>query len=341
MKKKIRKVAIIGSGWFGCHIAIFLLKKNIQVSVLEKRNDIFLGSSGFNQFRFHKGFHYPRSKSTINEIKINSQKFYKDYKRFIKFPSQNYYSIAKKESLIDFDTYKDILKANNIKFKNCKKSNFFNYDNLEGVVQTNEGVILNNKIKKFFKKKLRKKIIFNTEVKNIKKLKKDFDLVIDCTNNTFKNYYPKIINYVLTVSFIFKSKKNISLPSLTVMDGDLPSIYYYSDKKNYYTLTHSKYTHIKKFKNISNLEKFKKKIPIKMFNNLKSKSIASISKFYKNFEKKFLYKGHFLSYKILPIEQSDKRETYFYKDTNLLSFFSPKISNIFTAETIINKIIAK
>jgi sulfatase maturation enzyme AslB (radical SAM superfamily) len=133
----------------------------------------------------------------------------------------------------------------------------------------------------------------------------------------------------------------MNLPSLTVMDGDLPSIYYYSDKKAYYTLTHSKYTHIKKFKNIANLDKFKKKISIKILNNLKNKSVASISKFYDNFEKKFSYKGYFLSYKILPLEQSDKRETYFYKESNLLSFFSAKISNIFTAETIISKIIDK
>ena len=30
------------------------------------------------------------------------------------------------------------------------------------------------------------------------------------------------------------------------MDGELPSIYPYADKKNMFTLTHSKFTHIKK-----------------------------------------------------------------------------------------------
>jgi len=342
MKKKIIKIGIIGAGWFGCHLSHFLLKKkDYDVTLFEKKNDIFLGSSGFNQFRYHKGFHYPRSKSTIKEIKSNSKKFYKEYKKFIKFPRYNYYSIAKKKSLIDFETYKDILKNNKIKFKNCKKISHFNYSNLEGVINSTEGVILNDKIKKFFKRKLRGVLKYNTCIDRVYKLHKNYDLIIDCSNNTFKNYFSKLVKYVLTISFIFKSKNLKNYPTLTVMDGDLPSIYQYSDKKNFYTLTHSNYTHIKKFSSFNNLLKYKKKLPKKKVNNLKTKSIESISKYYKNFDEKFNYKGYFLSYKILPNEETDKRETFVFRNKNLISFFSPKISNIFTAEKIINSIILK
>ena len=46
------KIAIIGSGFYGCSLAIILSKKN-QVDVYEKEKDIFNGASSCNQFRYH------------------------------------------------------------------------------------------------------------------------------------------------------------------------------------------------------------------------------------------------------------------------------------------------
>ena len=51
------KIAIIGSGFYGCSLAIILSKKN-QVDVYEKEKDIFNGASSCNQFRYHSGYHY-------------------------------------------------------------------------------------------------------------------------------------------------------------------------------------------------------------------------------------------------------------------------------------------
>ena len=60
------KIAIIGSGFFGSTIALKLSKSH-KVDLYEKEKDILNGASKINQFRFHLGFHYPRSKKTINE----------------------------------------------------------------------------------------------------------------------------------------------------------------------------------------------------------------------------------------------------------------------------------
>jgi hypothetical protein len=329
------KILIIGAGWYGCHLGLFL-KKNNDVLIFEKEKDIFLGSSGYNQFRLHNGYHYPRSASTISEVKKNYIKFTKRYKNFISFPENNIYAIAKKKSLIDFQTYINILTINKLRFKK-KKFNFLK--NIEGSIISDEGVILNDKVKKFFKKNLQDNIHYKKKVHNIKRYKKNFDWIIDCTNNTLKNNYLNEIEYILTISFIYKVKNNQKVYPLTVMDGELPSIYPYSDKKDYFTLTHAKYTHIKRFNKYENLINFKKKINPKIINKNKKLSEKSIINFYKDFKKKFLYKGYFLSYKIIPKEVSAKRATYITKNRNLLTVFSPKISNIFTAENYIKKII--
>ena len=335
IKKKFKNIAIIGAGWYGCHLGLYLKSKKINFKIFEKKKDIFLGSSGFNQFRAHLGYHYPRSSKTINEIKLNFTKFKKKYKKYLHFPKNNYYSIAKKKSLIDFETYLKILKSHNLKYKIIKKLNFINNDSIEGVVKSEEGVILNNKLIKFLRKELSINLILNQKIKNYSELK-NYDYIIDCTNNTLANNFKGLIKYVLTISFIYKSKvKNIS--PLTVMDGELPSLYPYAEKKNFFTLTHSKYTHIKQFNSFSKLDEYKKKLSKKKINQLSQLSKQSISKFYKNFDKLFKYKGHFLSYKVLPNENSDLRPTFYKKSKKIISLFSPKISNIFSAEKIIDK----
>ena len=55
------------------------------------------------------------------------------------------------------------------------------------------------------------------------------------------------------------------------MDGELPSLYPYSSKRKTFTLTHSKYTHIKNFKTYEKLSKFKKNISKKQVNSIRKK----------------------------------------------------------------------
>ena len=61
------RIAIIGAGFFGLTLGLFLSKK-YKVEIFEKRESIFKGASSANQFRFHYGYHYPRSQKTVKEI---------------------------------------------------------------------------------------------------------------------------------------------------------------------------------------------------------------------------------------------------------------------------------
>jgi hypothetical protein len=331
-----KKILIVGAGWYGCHLGLFLKKKGYSVKIYEKNTDIFQGSSGKNQFRLHQGYHYPRSSITIEEARNNYQKFIKKYSNFIKFPQKNIYCIASKLSLIDFGTYLNTLKINKLPFSKIK---LIFLKNIEGAVSVKEGIFQNSKIIKYFKKELKKEIIFKKKIKNIKSLSADFDYIIDCTNNTESNNFKRKIKYILTVSFIYKKKTKRSEYALTVMDGKLPSIFPYADKKDFYTLTHSKYTHIKSFSSYNKLERYKSTISKRLITRHKKLSEESICEFYSNFRTKFTYKGYFLSYKVIPTGKSDYRPTFYKKEKNILSIFSPKIANIFSAESIVNSFI--
>jgi hypothetical protein len=333
---QIKNILIIGAGWYGCHIGVYLKKLGHHVKIFEKNKDIFQGSSGYNQFRLHTGFHYPRSSETINEIQENYKKFIKVYKKFIFFPKNNIYCIAKKKSLIDSKTYELILKYHRLKFKKIKIPFL---QNVEAIYNCNEAVIMNEKLIKFYKKELKKNIYLNKQVNDISVYEKKYDFVIDCTNATWQNKLDLNFDYVLTISLIYKKIKNSLILPVTIMDGSLPSLYPYADKNDFFTLTHSNFTHIKKFKSFKKLIGFKKKINNDKIQTIKSRMEKSIMFFIKDFKKKLKYKDYFLSYKVLPNEESDKRATYINRNKNIISCTSPKIINIFTFEKYVAAII--
>jgi flavin-dependent dehydrogenase len=330
-----KNFCIIGAGWYGCHIGLYLKELGHNVIIYEKEKKIFGGASGFNQFRLHKGFHYPRSSITIDEIKKNYVRFIKRYKNFIYYPKNNLYCIAEKKSLIDSKTYEKILYSHNLKYKKKLKHKL---TNIEGAYIVNEGVIQNDKIINYYKKKLKKNLIFNKKIKNLEKIENNYDFIIDCTNSTFDNNLGKDYNYILTISTIYK-KNNKTIIPITIMDGELPSLYPYTDKKGFFTLTHAKHTHIKKFKNFELLENYKKRIPKNYLINKINLMEKSIISFYPTFKKDLKYKGYFFSYKVLSNETSAKRSTSITKYHNIISCSSPKIANIFTFEDYIKKMI--
>ena len=98
------KIAIIGSGFFGATLGLVLSKKH-KVTIYEKEKTILNGASAANQFRFHLGYHYPRSKKTITEIN-KSKKLFTSFNGYGVFQKTiNYYLVAKK-SKTSFSKYK-------------------------------------------------------------------------------------------------------------------------------------------------------------------------------------------------------------------------------------------
>ena len=68
------KIGIVGGGIFGVAIAA-KLGKHFQVDLFEKNNDILQSASGINQYRLHRGYHYPRSMETAISSKRSLTSF--------------------------------------------------------------------------------------------------------------------------------------------------------------------------------------------------------------------------------------------------------------------------
>ena len=328
------KIAIIGAGWMGCHLSYAFSKKGYNIKLYEKSVDIFSGMSGFNTNRLHKGYHYPRSKITRLQSFYGYKKFIRFYPNFFLKIQNNYIAIAKKNSLVNFETYKTIMKSSNLKINETLE---FDSDLIgaEGVIKVDECLILFKKAKIFFKKKLKKNLKLNTFIKKLKYYQNSigignelFDWVIDCTACHLNSNKKFKISFEPRITLIYKS--NIKNLALMFMDGNFFNIFPY--KKNLYLLGTPDFSKFRCFKNVNNAKKFLNKITKNEIKRRIIKSEKHVLKYYPKFKQKFKYVGFFKSLTTLFNSKSDSRPTLIDIDNKLITVLGGKIDTIFQAE---------
>ena len=305
MKNK-KNIAVVGAGLFGCTISLILSRKH-KVDLYERKPDILNESSMCNQFRFHEGFHYPKSQKTINEIKKSNLDFVKFYGKDVFGKTKNYYGISKYKTKISFKNYTKFLVKNNLNFKKIENSELTS-NKIDSVIITNEKNLNYFKIKKKIKSKLKNSKInlkLNTELDlNILKDNKYDHLILA----TYKNNNDILKNIGIEVDTKFKfelvEKIVIQLPkkykniSFVVMDGEFVNVDPYLGTK-YHLLSHVKYSKLKIIK--SYFSKFNKKydqmLRLTKFRNIKEskfKKFINDGSKYLPFLNKAKYKFSFL-----------------------------------------------
>ena len=325
------KIAIIGGGWVGCHLA-YKLKDEHQITIFEKNDFLFEETSLKNQNRLHLGYHYARNHKTRLLCLNTFDRFLMDYEFITKKIPNNIYCVPKKDSIIDFETYKQIFKD----FSFIEVGNDFK--NIEGCVSTKERYIDFEMARRFFNENLGELIIKKKITPNkIKSLKKDFDLVINATNNQIKDQHNKDSFFELTISLIYENINKIDFDALTMVDGSLFSIYPYSENK--FTVTDVEVTPLKKFNSIGMLEIYQNNFSNNLLESKKEQIEKKILKYYPNFKKNFKYSSYFLSTKSKIISESDERYPVISCEDNLINCFTGKIQGIYIIEDFIkNKI---
>ena len=238
----MKKIAIIGAGWTGCHLAKNL-KDNHKVKLIDK-SGIFAETSFRNQNRLHMGFHYPRNFNTRKLCYETFDKFCNEYKDIISDVDNNIYAIPKNKSIIDFTTYKNILSYNNLNFDNIEIKNI---NNIEGAIRCSEKHINHRLAKNYFQSELND--IFEKSkisLENINEMSKKFDLVINCTNNALRGITDQSY-YELCLVLLYRKKRHTEFEALTLMDGPFFSIYPYEN--DIYSVTDVEYTPVHRSEN--------------------------------------------------------------------------------------------
>lgn len=329
------KIAIIGGGWLGCHIASKLLADQHNVHVYEQ-SSIFSGASFYNQNRLHKGFHYSRNQKTRKLCYDTFDLFLEDYHHLVEPIQNNYYAIPTDKSLIDYGTFKTIFKQEEVPFTECTIDWL---ENIEGSVVVDERYINPVKAQQHFDSLLKTNLIIkDIDQKELVELSKDYDYVINVTNNKLKtiaNTY-----YELSLTLVYNKTPGTSFGSLTMVDGPLFSIYPY--RADQYTLTDVEYTPVYINDDLEELEKFKRTtLTGDKIDSIRNEMEAKVRSYYKRFKADFNYLHYYTSTKVKRASTSADRSPIIKQEGNIISCVSGKIQGIYTLENYIKNEIAR
>jgi hypothetical protein len=221
----MKRLAVIGAGWVGCHLA-YQLRDEHHVTLFDRKPEPFHGASLINQNRLHLGYHYARNSATRTLCRLTFDRFMHEYGSLTYEVKNNLYAVPEDESLLDAGTVRTIFPPLIFQHEDIE-ANFLCDTSM--VWRTQERYISPIEAKQFFSRQLLSS--FQQEEiakKDIERLKNDFNLIIDCTNNALLN--PAKNEYFEAVAmFLYDIQKPLPFGALTYIDGPLFSFYPFHD----------------------------------------------------------------------------------------------------------------
>jgi D-amino-acid oxidase len=218
------RIAIVGGGIFGITASI-ILAKNHEVELFEKNNELLQSASGSNQYRIHRGYHYPRSPDTVKDIIESENSFKEVFSDAMLTNFEHYYCIAKENSLTSAKQFLDFCNKFQLEYTPSQLQ-FMNKDSIEMCIRVKESIYDPEKLKQVCWKKLKDqnvKIHLNDKVKD--DLFKKFDRVVICTYagiNQLLKQYPAQQNeyqFELCEKPVVKLPESFKNKSVVIMDG--------------------------------------------------------------------------------------------------------------------------
>lgn len=257
-------VVIVGGGFYGCCLALFLRSVTDRILVIEQQDELLTRASRVNQARVHFGFHYPRSFVTALRSRDLSTSFVRDFKNAVVDDFQMLYAIARQLSKVSTARFLRMFQDMGapISLANAADTALFNHDLVEGVFRCTEyafdWTILRDDLKKRLDEygitiangETAKKVTMQGGFNN---LHLESGRVITCQelfNVTYgglnhlpiaSGFAPLPLKYELAEVALVAPPAELTGLAVTIMDGPFFSLMPYP-AEGLYSLTHVRYT---------------------------------------------------------------------------------------------------
>lgn len=259
------KAAIIGGGFYGSCIALYLQKIGMEVTLYEKENNLLQRASLHNQARVHSGFHYPRNSLTAYRSLVNFPKFKKDFGVACIDKYKMLYCVAKNRSKVSPEHFYNLFKqmGAEISLASAEDHALFNKDLISHVFAVDElvfdAVILKSLLEILLAEEgVRIKcgkaihciksvddkfvLIDENQVESVK-----VNYVFNCTYSQLNVVRRNSGMHILPIKNELTEMALVAVPSplqglgITVMDGPFFSLMPFPSR-NLHTLSHVRYT---------------------------------------------------------------------------------------------------
>ena len=223
LSEKLRKILypktlVVGGGIFGTTAAITLANNGYVVELHEELDDIMKCASDINQYRLHKGYHYPRSKPTAIECKKGLKTFKRKYSSSVLNGNiEHLYSISSQDSLVSPNEYISFLKETKLPYTIVDP-----LPNTDLTIKVNEELFDNLVLKSLVKSKLRSsgvdiKLNKTTQKSDLKR----FDVNVIATYSKLNSLIENKKEYQFEVCEkpVVKLPSSYKNKSIVIMDG--------------------------------------------------------------------------------------------------------------------------
>lgn len=220
------KIAVVGGGIFGTTVAVKLAKAGYSVDLYEKEREILAAASGINQYRLHRGYHYPRSKATALSSKYSEHSFREEYGEAIIESAEHYYSIAKSGSKVTGEEFLSFCKECELEHEPVDLKEHLHPEHIDLTIRGIEAIIDPFKLKTMVEKKLKDSKV-NLILKTLFKPEQidQYDIVVNCTYanaNFILEKYPEArreYQFEVCEKPILKLPEQYRGKSIVIMDG--------------------------------------------------------------------------------------------------------------------------
>ena len=261
------RAVVVGGGFYGCAIALYLKqkKKFASVCLIEQEDQLLKRASYNNQARVHNGYHYPRSFTTAYRSRINFPQFLGDFSNVVDQTFTKIYAVARQHSKVNAKQYFRFCHQIGalIKKPSSKERAFFNPHLIEEVFVVEEAAFDAQALRAHFAQKLQENDIevrLQTQVQQVTAtmpfvvtVSKDnqseelsTDFVFNCTYSGLNHVSRELVlqtqlKQEMTEMALVDVPDELKNYGLTVMDGPFFSLMPFPAEQ-LFSLSHVRYT---------------------------------------------------------------------------------------------------
>jgi hypothetical protein len=325
------RIRVLGGGFYGCHIALALLRDGHDVELHEIADRLFAGASGGIPARLHDGWHYPRSMATRQACQQHREAFMSRYGFLTRAVPVNIYAIAADDSLVDFGTYLQVL--SHLQCIVIEHPAEFGLKRVEGAVLTGERHILTDNARDHFAAELGARVRYNVPRGEVNS--PEWDYTIDCT--FCANESAGVDRYEPCVTALLEGPTD---RAVTIMDGPFPSLYPWNERQGLSSLTSAKYTPFARCKTREEAEQILESVTIEAAAERCSLMMDQIATFYPAVRDTHRVVDHRLSIRALPRSGADARLVEVMRvGDRALRVRAGKIDAIIHAEAVVREML--
>ena len=265
VSQSIWDAVIIGGGFYGCALAVFLRQHGHQVMILEEGVDLMTRASYVNQARIHNGYHYPRSFITAWRSLVNFPRFVLDFRESVDNSFEKIYAIARRGSKVNAFQFRQFCQNIGAPIRPASPSvkRLFNSDLIEDVFTVREFAFNAAVLRDLIRDKLKRldvPVHFNTSAGHVEQADGDHLIVTLATGESiraeavFNCTYAQIntvlhnsglpllpMKYEITELALIEPPTELRQLGITVMDGPFFSTMPFP-AEGLHSLSHVRYT---------------------------------------------------------------------------------------------------